>query len=77
MTTPEDLYYGNIHPHDRDMKKSGKEATLLTLVVKNENTCWQRSRIGKKKSFKSAKIQKARCTAYFNLGHSLKDSALV
>lgn len=37
MTTLEDLYYGNIHPHDRDMKKSGKEATLLTLVVKNEN----------------------------------------
>lgn len=37
MTTTENLYYGNIHPHDRDMKKSGREATLLSLVVKNEN----------------------------------------
>lgn len=37
MTTTEDLYYGNIYPHDRDMKKSGRESTLLHLVVKNEN----------------------------------------
>lgn len=37
MTTLEDLYYGNIHPYERDMKKTGRESTLLRLVVKNEN----------------------------------------
>lgn len=37
MTTLEDLYYGNIHPSERDMNKSGREAALLRLAVKNEN----------------------------------------
>ena len=37
MMTLEDLYYGNIHPYERDMKKTGRESTLLRLVVKNEN----------------------------------------
>ncbi len=37
MTTLEDLYYGNIHPYERDMKKTCRESTLLRLVVKNEN----------------------------------------
>ena len=37
MTTLEDLYYGNIHPYERDMKKTGRESALLRLVVKNEN----------------------------------------
>ena len=37
MITLEDLYYVNIHPYERDMKKIGKESALLRLVVKNEN----------------------------------------
>lgn len=37
MTTLEYLYYGNIHPYERDMKKTGRESALLRLVVKNEN----------------------------------------
>lgn len=37
MTTLEDLYYGNIYPYERDIKKTGRESTLLRLVVKNEN----------------------------------------
>ena len=37
MTTLEDLYYGNIHPYERDIKKTGRESILLRLVVKNEN----------------------------------------
>ena len=37
MTTLEDLYYGNIHPSERDMNRSGREAALLRLAVKNEN----------------------------------------
>lgn len=37
MATLEDLYYGNIHPSERDMNKSGREAALLRLAVKNEN----------------------------------------
>lgn len=77
MTTLEDLYYGNIHPYDRDMKKSGREATLLSLVVKNENDLLATLTNQQKKSFKSAKMQKVKCTVHFNLGHSLKDSALV
>ena len=37
MTTLEDLYYGNIHPSEGDMNRSGREAALLRLAVKNEN----------------------------------------
>ena len=37
MTALEDLYYGNIHPSERDMNKSGREAAMLRLAVKNEN----------------------------------------
>lgn len=37
MTTLEDLYCGNIHPYERDIKKTGRESALLRLVVKNEN----------------------------------------
>lgn len=37
MTTLEDLYYGNIHPYERDIKKISRESALLRLVVKNEN----------------------------------------
>ena len=37
MTTLEDLYYGNIHPYERAIKKTGRESALLCLVVKNEN----------------------------------------
>lgn len=37
MMTLEDLYYGNIHPSEREMNKSGREAALLRLAVKNEN----------------------------------------
>lgn len=37
MTTLEDLYYGNIHPYERDIKKTSRESALLRLVVKNEN----------------------------------------
>ncbi len=37
MTTLEDLYYGNIHPSERDIKKSSRESALLRLLLKNEN----------------------------------------
>lgn len=37
MMTLEDLYYGNIHPYERDMKKTDRESAPLRLVVKNEN----------------------------------------
>lgn len=37
MMTLEDLYYGNIHPYERDMKKTSRESALLRLAVKNEN----------------------------------------
>ncbi len=37
MTTLEYLYYGNIHPYERDMKKTGRESALIRLVVKIEN----------------------------------------
>ena len=37
MTILEDLYYGNIHPSERDIKKSSRESALLRLLLKNEN----------------------------------------
>ena len=38
MTTIEDLYYGNIHPCDRDVVRGSPVDRLLKLLCKNEET---------------------------------------
>ena len=38
MKILEDLWYGNIDPHERSIKKDSKIERALTLVVKNDNT---------------------------------------
>ena len=38
MTTIEDLYYGNIHPCDRDVVRGSPIDRLLKLLCKNEET---------------------------------------
>ena len=36
MTTLEDLYYGNISPCERDMKRGSRMDKLVKLICKNE-----------------------------------------
>lgn len=36
MTTLEDLYYGNINPHERYIKRSTRVDQLVKLLCKNE-----------------------------------------
>ena len=68
MTTLEDLYYGNIHPYERDIKKTSIESALLRLVVKNENDLLATLTEQQKEIFQ--KMQKVKCTVHSNLGHS-------
>ena len=37
MTTLEDLYYGNIHPCERDIKRGTKLERLVKLICKYED----------------------------------------
>ena len=36
MTTLEDLFYGNINPHERYIKKGTRVDKLVKLICKNE-----------------------------------------
>ncbi len=38
MTTLEDLYYGNISPWERDMKRRSRVDKLVKLICKNEES---------------------------------------
>ena len=38
MTTLEDLYYGNITPWERDMKRGSRMDKLVKLICKNEES---------------------------------------
>lgn len=38
MTTLEDLYYGNICPHEGNMKNGSKMNQLIKLICKNEES---------------------------------------
>ena len=38
MTTLEDLYYGNISPCERDMKRGSRMDKLVKLICKNEES---------------------------------------
>lgn len=37
MKILEDLWYGNIDPHERSIKKGSKIERALTLIIKNDN----------------------------------------
>ena len=37
MTTLEDLYYGNISPHERYIKRGTRVDKLVKLICKNED----------------------------------------
>ena len=38
MTTIDDLYYGNLHPCERDIVRGSRTDRLLRLLCKNEET---------------------------------------
>ena len=38
MKILEDLWYGNIDPHGRDIKKGSRMERVLSLIVKNDDT---------------------------------------
>ena len=48
MTTLEDLYYGNISPHERYIKRGTRVDKLIKLICKNEEECELTSRIQKR-----------------------------
>lgn len=67
MTTLEDLYYGNIHPYERDIKKTGRESALLRLVVKNENNLLATLTEQQKKIFQKCKDAESEMHCSFEL----------
>lgn len=77
MTTLEDLYYGNIHPSERDIKKSSRESALLRLLLKNENDLIATLTEQQKEIFQKCKDAEMRCTAWYKCSHLLKGFDLV
>ncbi len=37
MTTPENLYYGNISPHERHIKRGTRVDKLVKMICKHED----------------------------------------
>ena len=67
MTTLEDLYYGNISPHERYIKRGTKVDKLVKLICKNES---------RKKPLKSLKTALANYPALPSVRRSVQDLSL-
>lgn len=59
MTTLEDLYYGNISPHGRYIKRGSRVDQLVKLICKNEEELNSSLTEKQKKPSKSSKTVKA------------------
>ena len=55
MTTLDDLYYGNISPCERDMKRGSQMDKLVKLICKNEESLISSLTEQQKKTFKKFK----------------------
>ena len=58
MTTLEDLYYGNISPHERYIKRGSRVDQLVKLICKNEESLTATLTEQQKETFKSLKTAK-------------------
>ena len=55
MTTLEDLYYGNISPCERDMKRGSRMDKIVKLICKNEEGLMSTLTQQQKEAFKKFK----------------------
>ena len=55
MTTLEDLYYGNISPHERYIKRGTRVDKLVKLICKNEEELNSRLSEKQKETFEKIK----------------------
>lgn len=55
MTTLEDLYYGNISPHERYTKRGSRADQLVKLICKNEESLTAGLTVQQKEVFEKLK----------------------
>ena len=55
MTTLEDLYYGNISPHERYIKRGSRVDQLVKLICKNEESLTETLTEQQKETFEKFK----------------------
>ena len=77
MTTLEDLYYGNISPHERYIKKGTRVDRLVKLICKNEEELNSGLTEKQKKPLKSSKTAQANYPASPSAKRSVRDLAKV
>lgn len=73
MTTLEDLYYGNVSPHERYIKRGTRVDKLVKLICKNEEELNAGPQRSKKKPLKSSKTAQANCPASPSVRRSVRD----
>ena len=63
MTTLEDLYYGNIVPHEHSFKRGSAYSEVLSYVIRHQDSLIPTlTAQHKKKSLKSSKTARRNCT---------------
>ena len=73
MTTLEDLYYGNISPHERYIKRGTSVDKLVKLICKNEEELNSGLTEKQKETFEKFKDCKANCPASPSVRRSVRD----
>ena len=79
MTTLEDLYYGNISPHERYIKKGTRVDKLVKLICKNEDelTAGLTEKMRINKIIKNADIVKEISDHYFTGCYQMRNEWMV
>ena len=64
MTTLENLYYGNIVPHEHSFKRGSAYSEVLSYVIRHQDSLIPTlsSRFSRKKPLKSSKTARRNCT---------------
>lgn len=73
MTTLEDLYYGNISPHKRHIKRGTRVDKLVKLICKNEEELNADLTEKRKKLLKNLRTAQTNCTASPSVKRSVRD----
>ena len=71
MTTLEDLYYGNISPHERYIKRGTRVDKLVKLICKNEEELNAGLTEKQKETFEKSRTAQANCPASPSVRHSV------
>jgi len=75
MTTLEDLYYGNISPHERYIKRGTRVDKLVKMICKNEDELNSGLTEKQKETLKSSKIAQVNYPASPSVRHSVRGSS--